>query len=64
MTPTPRLAVFALFRAQGAALASSAAIGGLLAQPFAEAFGFAPGEVVAAIARAIAAPRPRARRSR
>ncbi len=49
--PDARLAVFALFRAQGAALASSAAIGGLLAQPFANEFGFAPGEVISAVTR-------------
>jgi hypothetical protein len=49
--PDARLAVYALFRAQGAALGSSAAIGGLLAQPFAKEFEFAPGEVISAITR-------------
>lgn len=46
-----RLATFALFRAQGGALASSAAIGGLLAQPFAAPMGFAPGDVVSTVRR-------------
>lgn len=49
--PDARQAVFAIFRAQGAQLASSVAIGGLMAQPFAHEFGFAPGEVVSAIPR-------------
>ena len=38
-----RAAVFALFRAQGRELASSAALGALAAQPFLEAAGAAPG---------------------
>ena len=46
-----RTAVFALFRAQGRTLASSAALGALLAQPYVEATGGAPGAVVATAVR-------------
>jgi hypothetical protein len=46
-----RTAVFAVFRAQGRALASSPALGGLLAQPFLEGTAIAPGSVVAAVRR-------------
>lgn len=46
-----RSAVFALFRAQGRELASSAALGGLLAQPYLDAAGVAPGSVVATVLR-------------
>lgn len=49
--PDARQAVFAFFHAQGAALGSSVAIGGLMAQPFAQEFDFSPGEVVSAMAR-------------
>jgi alkylation response protein AidB-like acyl-CoA dehydrogenase len=44
-------AVLAVFRAQGRALANSAALGGLLAQPFIDGSDLAPGDVVAAILR-------------
>ncbi len=46
-----RTAVFAVFRAQGRELASSPALGGLLAQPFLEGTAIAPGSVVAAVRR-------------
>ncbi len=46
-----RTALFALFRAQGRELASSAALGGLLAQPYLEGTAIAPGTVVATVAR-------------
>ena len=49
--PDARAAVLAAFRAQGRELADTAALGGLLAQPFAGPAGFEPGTVVAAIAR-------------
>jgi hypothetical protein len=44
-------AVFGALRAQGRELADTPALGGLLAQPFADALGLAPGECVAAVAR-------------
>lgn len=44
-------AVFAALRAQGRVLSDTPAVGALLAQPFAEALGRAPGECVAAIRR-------------
>jgi hypothetical protein len=50
-TDDARAAVFAVFRAQGRELATSAALGGLLAQPFIEGSSFASGTVVAAVAR-------------
>jgi len=46
-----RTAAFALFRAQGRELASSPALGALLAQPYAASTGAAPGTVVAAALR-------------
>jgi hypothetical protein len=46
-----RTAVFALFRAQGRGLASSNAIGGLMAQPYLDIVGGAPGSIVATIIR-------------
>jgi hypothetical protein len=46
-----RAAVFAVFRAQGRHLASSPALGGLLAQPYLDPAGAAPGDVVATITR-------------
>lgn len=46
-----RAAVFALFRAQGRELASTTALGGLLAQPYLEGTDLAPGTVVAAVLR-------------
>lgn len=46
-----RLAAFALFRAQGRALGDSAALGGLLAQPYLDGTGLAPGAVVATVPR-------------
>ncbi len=46
-----RDAAFAVFRAQGRALTSSAALGGVLAQPFLERTAIAPGAAVAAIRR-------------
>jgi hypothetical protein len=46
-----RVAAFALFRAQGDALASSAALGGLIAQPFADALGFTAGTAVSTLRR-------------
>jgi hypothetical protein len=49
-----RTAAFAVFRAQGRELASSPALGGLLAQPYLEAVGLEPGMVVAAVPRASA----------
>ena len=49
--PGSRAAVFALFRAQGRELASSAALGGLLAQPYLARTGHAPGTVVATVWR-------------
>lgn len=49
--PEMRAAVFALFRAQGGELASSPALGGLLAQPYLEGTAIAPGTVAAAVAR-------------
>ncbi len=48
---TMRSAVFALFRAEGRELASTPALGGLLAQPYLELIGAEPGEVVAAVTR-------------
>ena len=45
-----RTAVFAAFRAQGRELGGSAALGGIVAQPFIEGTAIAPGTVVAAIA--------------
>ena len=44
-------AVFAALRAQGRVLSDTPAVGALVAQPFAEALGRAPGECIAAIAR-------------
>ncbi|MBL7499758.1 acyl-CoA dehydrogenase family protein [Frankia nepalensis] len=44
-----RMAALALFRAQGRELATSAALGALMAQPFLAATGHAPGSLVAAI---------------
>lgn len=44
-------AVLALFRAHGRELAGTHALGALLAQPYADEVGFAPGEVVAAVPR-------------
>ncbi len=44
-----RFAVFALLRAQGHELASSPALGALLAQPYLDALGAAPGSVVVAV---------------
>jgi hypothetical protein len=49
-----RTAVFAVFRAQGRELASSPALGGLLAQPYLEAAGLETGTVVATVPRASA----------
>jgi hypothetical protein len=49
--PDQRTAVFALFRAQGCELASSPALGGLLAQPYLDGTAIAPGSVVATVAR-------------
>lgn len=46
-----RRAVFAVFRAQGRTLAASPALGGIVAQPYAERTGQAPGSVVAALRR-------------
>jgi hypothetical protein len=46
-----RAAVFALFRAQGRELATSAALGGLLAQPYIGATGMTPGTVVSTVWR-------------
>jgi alkylation response protein AidB-like acyl-CoA dehydrogenase len=46
-----RGAALALFRAQGRELSSSAALGGLIAQPFLAATGLAPGSLVATIRR-------------
>jgi hypothetical protein len=46
-----RVAVFALFRAQGRELASSNALGGLMAQPYLDAVGGEPGSVLATISR-------------
>ncbi|WP_241835224.1 acyl-CoA dehydrogenase family protein [Pseudofrankia asymbiotica] len=46
-----RAAAFALFRAQGRELVSSAALGGLLAAPFLAATGLAPGALVATVSR-------------
>ena len=46
-----RTAVFALFRAQGRALGSSVALGGLMAQPYLDALGTGPGSVVATVPR-------------
>lgn len=46
-----REAVFAVFRAQGRTLASSPALGGLLAQPFLDGTAMAPGSVVAVTRR-------------
>jgi Acyl-CoA dehydrogenase, C-terminal domain len=46
-----RRAVFAFFRAQGRALSSSPALGGLLAQPFLEGASIAPGSLVATVVR-------------
>ncbi len=45
------MAVFALFRAQGRTLASSTALGGLLAQPYMDATGEVPGSVVGTVLR-------------
>lgn len=49
--PGSRAAVFALFRAQGRELAGSAALGGLLAQPYLAGTGLAPGAVVSTVWR-------------
>jgi hypothetical protein len=49
--PGSRAAVFALFRAQGRELAGSAALGGLLAQPYVACTGHAPGTVVSTVWR-------------
>jgi hypothetical protein len=49
--PDARDAVFASFRAQGRALASSRGLSGLVAQPFIEASPMAPGSVLAAVPR-------------
>ena len=49
-----REAVFAVFRAQGRALTSTPALGGVLAQPFLEHTAIAPGAAVAAIRRSSA----------
>lgn len=49
--PELRPAVYAVFRAQGAALCDSPALGGLLAQPYLEASDVEPGSVVAPIRR-------------
>ncbi len=46
-----RSAVLAFFRAQGGALASSVALGGLIAQPFLEHTGLGAGQAIAAIGR-------------
>ena len=46
-----REATFAVFRAQGRALTSTSALGGLLAQPFLERTAIAPGTAIAAIRR-------------
>jgi hypothetical protein len=46
-----RAAVFTLFRAQGRELASSTALGALMAQPYLEFVGGEPGSVVTAIVR-------------
>ena len=46
-----RTAVFAVFRAQGRNLASSSALGGLLAQPFLDGTAIAPGSVLATVRR-------------
>ncbi|WP_426573988.1 acyl-CoA dehydrogenase family protein [Aquihabitans sp. McL0605] len=47
-----RTAVFATFRAQGRELADSAALGGILAQPYVEPLGLAPGAALAPMRRA------------
>jgi hypothetical protein len=49
--PTARTALFALFRAQGRELATSPAVGVVLAQPYVELLGLARGSAVAAILR-------------
>jgi hypothetical protein len=49
--PDQRTAAFALFRAQGRELASSPALGGLLAQPYLDGTAIAPGTVVATVTR-------------
>jgi hypothetical protein len=49
--PELRSAAFTVFRAQGRALASSAAIGGLVAQPYLEGTAIAPGTLVASLPR-------------
>lgn len=46
-----RAAVFAVFRAQGRELASSPALGGLLAAPYLEAASQSPGDVISAVRR-------------
>jgi len=46
-----RAAVFGVFRAQGRELASSLALGGILAQPFIDGTAIAPGTVAAAMLR-------------
>lgn len=48
---TCRLAVFALFRAQGHELACTPALGAVLAQPWLAAAGVAPGELIGSITR-------------
>ncbi|ADP81176.1 acyl-CoA dehydrogenase family protein [Pseudofrankia inefficax] len=49
--PETRAAVFTLFRAQGRELASSAALGALLAEPFRPATGLAAGTMIATVTR-------------
>jgi hypothetical protein len=47
-----RVGVFALFRAEGRELATSNALGGLMAQPYLDLVGGTPGSIVATITRA------------
>lgn len=49
--PDSRTAVFAVFRAQGAALADSVALGGIIAHPYLEEIGTPSASVVSTIAR-------------
>jgi alkylation response protein AidB-like acyl-CoA dehydrogenase len=57
--PEARAAAFAVFRAQGRALAPSPALGALLAQPYLDGTDLAPGTVVAAVPRTSARRGPR-----
>ena len=57
--PDLRTAAFALFRAQGRELASSPALGGLLAQPYIAGMAIAPGVVLATVRRGSEANGPK-----